>query len=276
MCAKALGGISGATTKMLTTIAPRCTSTVDLVAALGLGYGELADECAAAGNPAGDVTGLAICIAKRQRCTSEKLFQLEMPRVGELLGVASIAIPAGSCLTDLGGSGAGEPAVAKALTSCAAAIPKAASAFVAARVDAIGGCAQKLFDCAQRKPDPAALVACTAKAESACARAIDPAGANAELRAAIDARCGEALLAYATLRSDRGANLDGIAGACNREGVTDLDSLGRFESCVVHHHECLAEDLIGTAIPRAPALLAIVGRTLGPTDCPSTGGVQPQ
>jgi hypothetical protein len=58
--------------------------------------------------------------------------------------------------------------------------------------------------------------------------------------------------------------------------VSDLDTLTNFETCVVHQHQCRAADLMGTAMPRAPELLATLGRTLGPADCPSAGGPKPQ
>ena len=273
VCGRSLDSISSAAGKMLMKLSGRCTNIADLVAGLGLGYDAFAAQCGAQGNPANDVAGIAICVARYDRCTSEKAFQLEVPRVGELLRVAGVALPADSCLTDLGGTGAGDLATAKTLTKCTTAISSASTAFLAARTAAFGGCAQAAFSCAQRQPDPAALAACLAKADAACGRAIDD-GAVTKLRATINARCGDAVLAYPALRASQGANLDGVAGACSREGIGDLDTLARFESCVEHQHDCRAADLVRAAVPRAPDLLATLGRTLGPTDCP--GAVQPQ
>ncbi len=279
-CAKALDAVSGTSVKLLAMVAPRCPRSADLVAPRGLDYAAFAAACdadgaaaaggaaAADGPAADDVARLAACIARRQRCASERLFQLATPRVGELLAVAGVDLPPESCLRDLGGDGAYVAnAAAKALTACAAAIGSAAATFATGRVDAVAGCAETLFECAQRASGAAALAACVTRADTACARSDAIAGAT-QLRGRIDARCGEASLEYATLRSPAGDNLDALVSDCDREGVTDLDTLGRFEGCLVHQHACLVADLVRAAVPRAPALLASIGRALGPADCP--------
>ena len=269
VCAKALAAAAGTTAKLPRAVAPRCPRSADLMASRGLDYATFATQCDADGTAADDVAGLAACIARRERCLSERLFQLEAPRVGELLALAAVDVPAESCLTNRGGDGAAVAvADAKALGACAATVGSAAAAFASGRVDAATGCAQTVFECAQRKADPAALATCVTRARAACARSPGADDAAAQLRARIDARCGDASLAYATLRSAAGANLDAVAGDCAAEGVADVDSLARFEACLAHQHECLVADLVRTAFPRAPVLLAMVGRTLAPVDCP--------
>ncbi len=276
VCTKGLGAASAATAKLLTTVTPRCPRTADLVAARGLDYAAFATQCNAVGNGADDVARLAVCIARRERCVSERLFQLEAPRAGELLAIAGVELPPGSCLTNRGGDGAYVAAAdAKALTTCAATIGSAAAAFAASRVDAVAGCAQTVFECAQRKPDPAALAACMTRAGVACGRSADAAAGAAQSRARIDARCDEASLSYATLRAPAGANLDAVAGDCVEQGVDDIETLARFERCLAHQHECLAADLVRVAFPRAPALLVAVGRTLAPADCPAESAPAP-
>jgi glucose/arabinose dehydrogenase len=276
-CARTREALTNATAKMEAGVGRRCPSIADVATGLGLGYGDFAAECAADGMPASDTAALAACIAGRHRCTSERIFQLEVPRTRELLGIAEIAPPAGTCLVDVDAAGAHvDTAAAKALVKCAAAIAKAATGFVGARMNAVGGCSQALFGCAQRQPDPTMRAACVARAHAACARTADPAAAAQKLRAAIDARCIAAPLPYGTLRATTGAFLDGVAGVCADHGVADLGSLTLFETCVVHQHECLAAELVRTAIPRATDLLTLDGRTLGPPDCPSAGGPQPQ
>ena len=84
VCAKGLSATAAATAKLLATVTPRCPRGADVVAARGLDYATFAAQCDGDG-AADDVTRLAVCIARRERCVSEQLFQLAMPRAGELL-----------------------------------------------------------------------------------------------------------------------------------------------------------------------------------------------
>ena len=269
-CLKAIGAIAGATTKIVAGVRKRCTDVTQVMDAFGLGYAGLAADCAAHGDPAADVAGLATCLARRSRCTAEHLFQLEVPRAGELLQLADVGLPADSCIVSLGGTGTGVAAAdAKPLVQCATSIGKAATTYASARASTLGDCTTALFTCVQRKPAPADFTTCLTKAGATCARAADTSADDAKLRSTVETRCGESLLPFATLRAAAAANLDGVAGACAANGVADLQSLASFESCLAHQHQCLAADLVRTAVPRAAELLALVGRTLGPSDCPA-------
>jgi hypothetical protein len=277
LCVKANGAIANATAKMAAGVQRHCTDVAHVMDALGLGYADLAADCSAHGDPANDIGGLATCIAKRHRCSAENLFQLEVPRAWELLQLADVGLPVGSCLTRRGGTGAHvASADSKALIKCATSISKAATAFLGARAAALSDCAASLFGCVQRKQAPADFTKCLGKADAVCARATDPGTDDTNLRAAIDAHCSDALIPFATLRAAPAANLDGVSGECAAQGVASLASLALFEECVAHQHECLAGELVRTAIPRAPALLALVVRALAPADCPPPGGVAPQ
>jgi hypothetical protein len=270
-CLKATGSITNASAKMIARVQRRCTDVENVMSALGVGYADLAADCTARGNPANDVTGLASCLAQRNRCTTETLFQLEVPRAWELLRLADIGLPAGSCLTSHGETGGGvAPTEAKALMTCTATISKAATAFLSARAGALGDCATALFTCVERKPAPADRAKCLAKADTVCARATDPSADDTKLRATIEGRCNA--LPFATLRTAAGVNLDGVTGDCAAQGVADLASLALFEECLAHQHGCLATELVRAAVPRSPGLLALVGRALAPTDCPPADG----
>ncbi|HEY2387115.1 MAG TPA: PQQ-dependent sugar dehydrogenase [Candidatus Binatia bacterium] len=276
-CLKATGAATAATAKMTADVQKRCTDVARMTDAHGLGFAAVAADCAAHGDPAGDVAGLARCLARRSRCAAERLLQLEVPRAGELLELADVGLPADTCLVDQGGTGTHvDAAGAKALVQCTAAVGKAAATYVGARGGALGDCATALFTCVQRKPAPADFAACLGKAGSACARAANVAADDAKLRGAIDGRCGETKVPFTTLRSAAAANLDGAAGECAANGVADVQSLALFESCVAQQHQCLAADLVGMAVPRAAELLELVGRTLGPADCPTEAPPAPQ
>ncbi len=276
-CVKATGAVASATTKMAAAARRRCADVGSVMDPLGLGYADLAADCEARGMPSEDIGGLAACLANRSRCAAETLLQLEVPRVGELLQLADVGLPADSCLVSRGGSGAHVAAAdAKALVQCATTIGKAATAYVRARAGALGNCATALFSCVQRKSAAADLATCLAKAGTSCDRATDPSVDDAKLRSAVDARCNEGLVPFSLLRAARAANLDGVAGECAVNGVAALGSLGTFETCVAHQHRCLAAALIRLAVPRAPQLLAVVGRTLGPADCPPDAASSPQ
>ncbi len=276
-CLKATGAIATAATKMTSAASRRCTDIAQVIEPLGLGYADLAADCIAHGDPADDVAGLTGCIAKRLRCAAEGLLQLEMPRAWELLSLADVGLSADSCLTSHGGTGGHVASTdAKALVTCTASIGKAGAAFFNARAAALSGCATSLFTCVQRKPSPPDLATCLSKADAACAHATDSSDDAAALQSTIDARCSEAAIAYSTLRTVTAANLDGVTGECAAEGVTSLANLGLFEDCVAHQHECLAAELVRTAVPRAPDLLGMVDRTLAPADCPPFDEAAPQ
>ena len=63
--------------------------------------------------------------------------------------------------------------------------------------------------------------------------------------------------------------MDAIAAACATHGVADLGDIADLESCLLEHHACLAIELVRTVVPRAPELLGVIGRSLGPADCPA-------
>jgi glucose/arabinose dehydrogenase len=276
-CLNATGAVTAAAAKMTADIQKRCTDVSQMTDAQGLGFAAVAADCAAHGDPADDVAGLARCLARRSRCATERLFKLEAPRAGELLELADVGLLADTCLVDLGGTGAHVDATdAKALVQCTAAVGKAATAYVGARAGALADCATALFTCVQRKPAPGDFAVCLTKAGSTCSRADNSAADDAKLRGAVNGRCGESKVPFATLRTAAAANLDGVAADCAANGVADVQSLALFESCVAHQHQCLAADLVGTAVPRAADLLGLVGQSLGPPDCPPQAPPAPQ
>jgi hypothetical protein len=75
------------------------------------------------------------------------------------------------------------------------------------------------------------------------------------------------VIAYATLRAARAANLDALAGACAAVGVPALDTLADYQQCVLRADACRVEGILRVQAPRVAELMGVVGRSFGNADC---------
>src|SRR5262249_45704134 len=72
--------------------------------ATGLGFGGGAAACVAElGTTPRDVSSLATCVVRRERCRAERLFAVAAPRSAELMRIAGVDAGVPACLFDAGG-----------------------------------------------------------------------------------------------------------------------------------------------------------------------------
>jgi hypothetical protein len=238
-----------------------------VLAAAGLAYERL--DCGGASPRSLD--DVVACVVGEHACAGAALFEVLQPRAKELLrlpGTHAATLDAVVCLPDHGGDGAGvgDPAGrGKAVDACTSAVVRAGTSVVRKRLGRWGRCADALFACVQLAP---ADGACLAKARARCdaARAADAADARA-LAAAVAKRCREDTIPYATLRAATAANLDALAATCAAVGVTRLDGIADYRTCVLRAQACRLDAALATAVPRLPELLGLVGRAFGDPGC---------
>ena len=75
------------------------------------------------------------------------------------------------------------------------------------------------------------------------------------------------MIAYATLRAARAANLDALADACAAVGVADLATLADYQQCVLRADACRVEGVLRVEAPRVAELLHAVDRSFGAPAC---------
>jgi hypothetical protein len=172
------------------------------------------------------------------------------------------------CLPDHGGDGdaVGDPSGrGKAVDACASAIVRAGTSFVKKRLARMAKCVDGIFSCVQIAPGDGA---CLAKARVKCdqgraASAVE----ERKLTSSVAGRCGEGVVAYATLRAASAANLDALADACAAVGVATLASLADYQQCVLRADACRVEGVLAVQAPRVAELLAVVDRGFGSPYC---------
>ena len=270
-CRSAFGALAAADRKNGATLRKRCGGALalaDVLGPAGLGYASLA---CGEDTVAGTLEDLVACVVGEHACRSATLFEVLQPRAKELLrlpGMNAATLDTVVCLPDHGGDGAtvGDPAgQGKAIESCTTAIVKAGTGFVRKRLARLARCVDGLFSCVQLAPNDGT---CLAKARGRCDQG--NAGSTAEERKLTDAvgtRCGEGVVAYATLRASRAANLDALAAACTAVGVSELESLADYQQCVLRADACRVEGVLRVEAPRAVELLKLVGRSFGSPYC---------
>ena len=142
---------------------------------------------------------------------------------------------------------------------------KTGTSFVRKRLARFAKCADALFSCVQLAPDNGA---CLAKARTRCDQSHAATAADErKLGSTITERCGEHVIAYATLRAARAANLDALAAGCAAVGVPALASLADYQQCVLRADGCRIDDVLAVQAPRIAELLAVVGRAFGNPYC---------
>jgi 6-phosphogluconolactonase (cycloisomerase 2 family) len=265
--------------------APTLVSFADLMSENGIGFEDLVERCDDEfGLTVDDLPSLATCIAREHQRQPDLVFGAESPRARELITATGATLPAGSELPDFAGDGAGvgDPKGAgKAIQQCAAATSKAAAHFLVRKVQGLERCAARIFTCVQTttkaatvgKVETVAANDCMPVSRAACDQEFARiAGDEAAMRKAIERRCAESALPFATLRSAHAANIDALASECQNYGVATLDSLADYETCVARIHACRAEALLLFQLPRAQELVAYAARQLRSSFCPDTNG----
>jgi hypothetical protein len=243
-----------------TAIADKCEDAAltpaDLFDADGIGYGALAEECAALlGSPVADASDIAECVLAQHECNTERIFDVQEPRAAELIARvralgANFDEPA--CLADHGmAGGAADTKTGKAIDKCEAQVKAVASKFVIAKLRGLERCVDALFTCVVTKPGDGT---CITKAENLCDKElakIDDAGLK--LPRTINGRCVD--VDFAALLAPTGANFEALAGECASVGVPSLNSLTAYETCLFRQQICRSEELLRFEAPRSEELL---------------------
>lgn len=167
-----------------------------------------------------------------------------------------------------------DPAQAKAVVNCEKNVSTAGRNFIANSYKALKKCVDTTFACVQLKPDDAG---CLVKAQATCDKqfaALDTQALKLEL--AVDKKCAEEVIPFATLRTAIAANIDSLFTDC-RPYVVTLGSLDDYKDCLRAAYECRIGDLLRFAAPRASEMLGLVGRALVtcPTPTPGSTSVTP-
>jgi len=158
-----------------------------------------------------------------------------------------------------------DPDQAKAVVNCEKNVSTAGRNFIANSFKALKKCVDTVFACVQLKPGDGG---CLAKAQSTCDKQFTSLDGQAlKLELAVDKRCAEELIPFATLRTALAANIDALATDCRPYGVVVLNSLDNYKDCLRSEYTCRVDDLLRFAAPRASEMLGLVGRGL--TSCPT-------
>jgi hypothetical protein len=263
-CAKLENAAAAARAKLTAAVAAKCGTTLvgttDFRGATGLGYETLDAECQLElGHAPANAADVAECLARRYACRAGDIYGTQAPRAGELFRVAGVGSGTNGCLPDFNGDGAGvgDPVLGKAVHACAATITKASTTFLTKKLSSLTKCLDKVFTCIQTKPGDAG---CLGKANAACAKeASKIVAARAKLGPAIDKKCGGIDFGV-NLRPPQGANIEALVATL--PGGDTLVTLTSYETALRSNHDCAAEDLFRSLVPRAAALLPAFAPTL--------------
>lgn len=274
-CTKLLAGVTADRAKLTKSIGKKCGTPplafADLTALAGVGFGaEEAAFCSRQGVPALDsVAAVTECVRRVHECRADAIVGQQVPRARELLTAAGQnAAGAAPCLpigADGGGIGLDDPKGAgKAVTKCQLALQKAAVKLVAQEQKLAQKCSDAVTKCLQLKPDDAK---CPPKAQATCTKLLAKltlagTGVEAKLTAALAKSCAGPAFDQSTLFASTGIGFQAHAAECAGLGVTALASTADVATCVIRLHECRAEQLLTSEIPRLHELLAIGGTAL--------------
>jgi 6-phosphogluconolactonase (cycloisomerase 2 family) len=287
-CTRLLARIFGVEDASLgASIVKKCASSVvsfaDLMSGDGVGYANVVEHCQAeAGITVSDLPSLAACIVREHQRQPDLVFASANPRARELITSAGATVPDASDLPDFGGDGNGvnDPTgTGKVIQQCTSTISKAASTFMVRSMHGLEHCVERVFTCVQTTTQTAAVgkvenvdpKSCMPSSRAICDGEFAAIAAQASaLRHAIDRRCAEHLVPFATLRAAHAANLDALAAECQTYGIAHLDSLADYEECVTRAHTCRAESLLLFQLPRAQELIAYDARQFRSAFCSET------
>jgi len=240
----------------------------DLLRAGGVGYDLVAEGCQDFGITPTDATSVAACVVQQHECMAELLFEAQQPRAAELFGLVGTDL-GGTCLEDFGGSGegVGDTKLGKTLERCQQGVKKVSSAFVTKKIGGLGRCLAALFDCVQLQ---GSSPACLAKARQSCDKGFGGIESEAiKLEPGFEKACRN--VSFAALAPDTGLNLSALVDyeICDTFGQMGLANVGHYKNCVHRQHECMSDELLRFAVPRAEELLGLIGRMLpGAFFCP--------
>jgi len=165
---------------------------------------------------------------------------------------------------DGGGDGIGDPARAKRLVKCAAAIEKSGAKVASARFAQLHKCVDAVFACKQLKPGDAA---CLAKAQASCDKAITAlAGNDAHLEATIEKACGPPVEPQ-DLVDAQGLGYGGHAYRCGLVGAAPPVDAASVAACVAREHACRVDAALAVQEPRVGEMLALVGHDVSELPC---------
>jgi len=232
----------------------------DLLDVAVLGFANAEARCADLGvAPLASVAAVARCLRLAHAQSSEASYGVELPRASALTaqgGVNALRVPGLPVVAGCGDCNAGSPATGKGVTSCAAAINKAAAGFIASTRGALDTCSTAFVKCAQEKPGDAG---CLGKAGATCGKV--PAGlakSRTKLQASIQKKCAGALT-FDDVSEPTGLHLSALTCACQQVGVEPVLGLDDYTTCVARHHECELAALLPTVVPGLDGLLAAQG-----------------
>jgi hypothetical protein len=167
------------------------------------------------------------------------------------------------------GNQLGLPTNGKAATKCQKTIAAVGAKFVQTFEKELQKCADRVFTCIQQKPtDPK----CLPKAEKTCAKAgpklfTGPRSQREKLVQKLTKGCGAPkpdaapLLSLPELRETLGLGYEALEAECEALGVPALGSIEEVSACLIHQHECRAQQLLDAQMPRARELLELGGAT---------------
>ncbi|MCC6847898.1 MAG: hypothetical protein IT294_05305 [Deltaproteobacteria bacterium] len=161
-----------------------------------------------------------------------------------------------------------DPAQAKAVVTCGKNVSAAGRTYLANGSKALKKCVDAVFACVQLKPgDPNCLL----KAQATCDKQFASLDAQAlKLELAVDKKCAEELIPFATLRTELAANIDALFTDC-RPYVAALGSLDDYKDCLRLAYQCRVGELLRFAAPRASEMLGLVQRSLVACPTPTPG-----
>ncbi len=276
-CAGALGAITAARQAFVAGATKACAG-LDAAQVTGNdGLGFTGVDCAAFGGAVTDLASLTACLAKQHDCLASQIFQLQVPRVLELLQFTppdAVTVAPGdadalACLDPTGGTGAdvNDVALGKSVAKCQKAIAKSGGKLASQRLAGLSKCANALFTCAATKSGDD-LTKCNAKAKAGCAKAFAKNDDQSDaLEAAAGKACGDPTVFPAFL-SPAGGNLEALlpntltTGPRTRalSGIcSPLVTVADYQLCLVVHLLGLADELVTFAAPRTESLLSSVG-----------------
>lgn len=158
-----------------------------------------------------------------------------------------------------------DPDAAKAVVNCEKNIGTATRNYVTKSYKALKKCVDTVLACVQLKPDDPN---CLPRAQGTCDKQFVTVDTlTLKLETAVDKRCAEQIIPFATLRTALGANIDALVEECRPYGVASLESLNAYKDCIESAYRCRADELLRFAAPRANEMLAKVGR--GQVFCPT-------
>jgi hypothetical protein len=153
--------------------------------------------------------------------------------------------------------GLADAVAAKSATKCQGAIGKAGVSFLSARLKELDTCTNGILKCVQTKPGDAG---CVAKASAKC-QALQgaAAAARAKLLAAVQSKCGGAIVSSTDLRGGTGLGYDALDDDCEVELGHAPANVADVAECIARRYACDSSGIYGTQAPRAGELQRFAG-----------------